>query len=70
MAKRKKGYRLSIGTGKYTVSGGGKGVRLAYMTVLKKRRLRSLLRDVGRPDLIEQIPQLATRKAGRPKKRR
>ena len=68
MAKRKKHYRLSIETGKYTVSGGS--VRPAKMTAPKKRQLRSLLRDIGHGHLIEQIPPLATRKAGRPKKRR
>jgi hypothetical protein len=68
MAKRKKGYRLSLGTGMYTVSGGN--VRHAKMTAAKKRQLRSLLRDIGAGHHIEQIPLLATRKAGRPKKRR
>jgi hypothetical protein len=67
--KLKKGYHLSIGAGKYAVSGGGIP-RRKKMTAEKKKQLRSLLRDIGAGFFIEQYPPLAKRKQGRPKKRR
>jgi hypothetical protein len=70
VAKRKKHYRLSAETGKYTVNDRDAAVRLAKVTGLKKRQARSLLRDLGAGHLIEQIPLLSKRKGGRPKKRR
>jgi hypothetical protein len=68
VAKRKKGYRLSIETGKYTV--GGAAVKLAKPTRAMWRTLKSLLTAFGKGDLIEQIPIPPEKRRGRPKKRR